>query len=229
MQALWELDRAVFQAIHEGLRGDLTKAIFGIISMSGVGHVHIAPLLMVWARARESTVFFWSTAALLSVAVGFLGDLDEVALVQLAAFAILTFCCRGLSIDIAKRAILAFLVSGLFHLLMKAVIPRERPSNFDWAIPLENVYSTRSFPSGHTSTAFAIGLTLFLLLDDRRWAWTALIWGILVGISRVAVGVHFPSDVLGGYGVGAIGAGIAILISEAMSKKKKQLELTEVA
>lgn len=62
-----------------------------------------------------------------------------------------------------------------------------------------------SFPSDHTSGAFAIAFT-FLLFGCRRFGWTAFVWGVLIAVARVMVGVHYPTDVLGGVGVGAIAA-----------------------
>ena len=62
-----------------------------------------------------------------------------------------------------------------------------------------------SFPSDHTSGAFAIAFTL-LLFGRRSLGWAAFIFGVLIGVARVMVGVHYPTDVLGGVLVGAIAA-----------------------
>jgi undecaprenyl-diphosphatase len=43
----------------------------------------------------------------------------------------------------------------------------------------------------------------------RRWTWAFFTWAVLVGVSRVTVGVHFPSDILGG---AVLGAGVAALL-----------------
>jgi undecaprenyl-diphosphatase len=62
----------------------------------------------------------------------------------------------------------------------------------------------KSFPSSHAVNNFAAA-TLFSLVY-RKWAWAFLGWASLVALSRVAVGVHYPSDVLGGAVIGiAIG------------------------
>lgn len=62
-----------------------------------------------------------------------------------------------------------------------------------------------SFPSDHTSGAFAIAFTL--LLFGRRWlGWAAFALSVLIGVARVMVGVHYPTDVLSGVLVGAIAA-----------------------
>gem|GEM_PF-913501 len=62
-----------------------------------------------------------------------------------------------------------------------------------------------SFPSDHASGAFAI-VGVLALFGKRAAAWAALIWAALIGVGRVMVGVHWPSDVLGGVGVGLVSA-----------------------
>lgn len=66
-----------------------------------------------------------------------------------------------------------------------------------------------SFPSGHTISAFAIATLLILGLQLRRWQLAgALVLACLIGLSRIAVGAHWPLDVLGGAFLG-IGCGWA--------------------
>lgn len=62
-----------------------------------------------------------------------------------------------------------------------------------------------SFPSDHTSGAFAIAFAL-LLFGRAALGWCALAIGVLIALARVMVGVHYPSDVLGGVLVGALAA-----------------------
>jgi undecaprenyl-diphosphatase len=61
-----------------------------------------------------------------------------------------------------------------------------------------------SFPSDHATAAFAIAVAL--LLRNRRIGWVALTMATVISISRVAVGVHYPSDVLGGAVIGTMAA-----------------------
>jgi undecaprenyl-diphosphatase len=61
-----------------------------------------------------------------------------------------------------------------------------------------------SFPSDHATAAFAIAVAI--LLRSRRPGWLALAMATAVAVSRVVVGTHYPSDVLGGALLGALAA-----------------------
>ena len=64
--------------------------------------------------------------------------------------------------------------------------------------------TSKSFPSGHSTFAFA--LAFGLLIHNRRLGWSLVVLALFVGLSRIAVGVHYPSDVAGGLIVGVIAA-----------------------
>ena len=76
----------------------------------------------------------------------------------------------------------------------------------------DEVFDPHSFPSGHTSTAFAIATSLSLSYPEWYVAAPALAWAGAVGVSRVWHGVHYPSDVLVGAGVGAGAAFVVHLL-----------------
>jgi undecaprenyl-diphosphatase len=61
-----------------------------------------------------------------------------------------------------------------------------------------------SFPSDHATAAFAIGVAL--LLRHRKAGWIALAMASVLAVARVAVGTHYPGDVVGGALIGAIAA-----------------------
>lgn len=98
--------------------------------------------------------------------------------------------------------IVAEAVSGLLGAqVLKRLVPRDRPSNLPWAHAQEQLFGGNSFPSGHTTTSFAVAVTLILTLRGTRQAWVgwvALGLAALVGLSRIYRGVHWPSDVMAG-------------------------------
>jgi undecaprenyl-diphosphatase len=96
--------------------------------------------------------------------------------------------------------------SGRMLLLMqKAEVGRPRP---EVTIHLDSVHSL-SFPSAHASDSMVVYLTLALLIarpgKERQWAVVAaLLLTYLTGVSRVMLGVHWPSDVVAGWVFGLL-------------------------
>lgn len=88
-------------------------------------------------------------------------------------------------------------------LILKPLIARPRP--FD-TIPglVSLVYEDSfSFPSGHTSSSFACALPLALLLGRKKGI-LAYVLATLIALSRLYVGVHYPTDVIGGAVIGTL-------------------------
>ncbi len=109
-------------------------------------------------------------------------------------------------------------ITPLVHYLYKSPRPFVLLSEIDSYKYLLRVaeYNT-SFPSDHTSLAFAIALVLFL--KNKRVGILALIMATLVGLGRILMGVHWPLDILGGIGVGIVCALIAYKIMETLVTK----------
>lgn len=97
--------------------------------------------------------------------------------------------------------------SGLLTLLLKHVFGRVRPNANDgsaiWqSFPFEGGYDFLSFPSGHSTTAGAIAMIVFLFAP--RLAVIGLGFAIWIAISRLGVGAHYPADVVAGLCVGIL-------------------------
>ncbi len=105
---------------------------------------------------------------------------------------------RGSS-RVAVHALLAVFGAEVLSSGLKALIGRSRPCEALLHCPV-----TTSFPSGHATGAAAFWVTLAVLLLPRvgRRSWWLLAVPAAVALSRVLLGVHYPSDVVGGLLVG---------------------------
>lgn len=108
---------------------------------------------------------------------------------------------------LALFVVAATSAGAIFNTGLKHVFARARPD----LVPHEVIVANASFPSGHAFGAAMVYLTLTALLARRleQWAARALLLllaigvAAAVGVSRVALGVHWPSDVLAGWAAGA--------------------------
>ena len=76
----------------------------------------------------------------------------------------------------------------------------------------QHMESDKSFPSGHTTAAFASMVPLFIL-GKKKISWLALVFAVMMGISRIYLGVHYASDVLGGIVVGSLAGLVGYIIA----------------
>ncbi len=135
-----------------------------------------------------------------------------VTLVALVARQFLGRLQRLVAGEIALVSAFIFLgvaAPGLLSNLIKRAVGRSRPIEFDahgaFAFePVLNDWMYQSFPSGHTTTAIALAFVIGFLWP-RLFGWL-LALGIIVGISRVPVGMHYPTDVFAGFITGMLGA-----------------------
>lgn len=98
----------------------------------------------------------------------------------------------------------------------KRIFQRERPAEtYPQDVFAADIKRGRSFPSGHTTMAFAMATTVSLQYKKWYVAVPAYTWAAAVGYSRMHRGVHYPSDVLGGAALG-VGAGY---LSHWLTKK----------
>lgn len=114
---------------------------------------------------------------------------------------------------------------GLASNLLKRAIGRGRPGMFDDARlfglrSFFNDWTYQSFPSGHATTAFALAFVIGFLAD--RWFPFALLFALAIGVSRVAIGAHYPSDVVAGAVVGTL---VAYLVRYLFSLRRWLFEI----
>ena len=120
---------------------------------------------------------------------------------------------------------LCAMVWGLLatNLTIKPLVQRARPW-LDWPIvPLVTEKDPNSFPSGHTCAAFAAGMCWMRALPWRWGRTAAVILAVCMGLSRLYVGVHYPSDVLVGALIGAMCAWAVWNLHQVNINKKTNL------
>lgn len=177
--------------------------------------VFVGVLLPLWCfgeladELREGEVFFFD-APLLHFAHGLAANGWDAFFVRISALgylhgvvpvdAILVF-----TLAFKRRlreglfAGIAIIGSALLNLGVKQLFARERPSLWESIAP----ESTFSFPSGHAMGSMTLACVLVLLAWHTRWRWPLLVGAsvfvALVGLSRIYLGVHYPSDILAGW------------------------------
>ena len=149
--------------------------------------------------------------------------LGGTAILTLLTIAIVTFLL------LEKKARIAILIAGavvgglLLSTAMKHLIDRPRPS----IVTHLTTENSMSFPSGHSMLAAVTYLTLGTLLARHyRDPWlkffflgAAILITLLVGLSRIYLGVHYPTDVLGGWCAGIAWALFCNLITRRLQAR----------
>lgn len=88
-------------------------------------------------------------------------------------------------------------------------------------LPLVKKLRDYSFPSGHTSLSFSVSLILMRLEDKKIWI-PAILLSILIALSRLYLGIHYPSDVIAGFFIALAGSAIAFRLTKNFRDEKIQ-------
>ena len=125
-----------------------------------------------------------------------LGGVIVITAVTVALFVYLLFKkafskATLVAVGVGGSAALGFILKGAFE--------RARPDLWEWIVN-ETYFS---FPSGHATGSMALALCIIVLLWRTKWRLTAIIAGaiyvLVIGFSRLYLGVHYPTDILGGW------------------------------
>ncbi len=158
-------------------------------------------------RTNGMTVFF--------KAVTHLGDGGAVWIVLTAAL-LIPKKTRKVGIAMAIALALSFLT---VNLLLKPVVERTRPYEVVEGLRLlVSPVNDYSFPSGHSASSMAAAVAMLTSLPEG-WqiaGWCAVILAVLICVSRLYIGIHYPTDVLCGACIGIL---IGIISSSVVSPR----------
>jgi undecaprenyl-diphosphatase len=134
----------------------------------------------------------------------------NLAEILFLAMLVLAFLLAGRRRPEIRRAAVAAGLSAGLGLAAAQVITRivDRPRPFVAHPASVHLFAHHAadpgFPSDHATAAFAIGVAL--LLRNRRWGAVVLVFATILAVGRVAMGVHYPTDVIGGAVLGTLAA-----------------------
>ncbi len=129
---------------------------------------------------------------------------------------------RKKGIYCAISLLLCFIVVNIF---LKNVVARIRPYDAMEQIRcLVEAQPDYSFPSGHTAIAFAASVPVFILLD-RGIGLIMTVFSILMGLSRIYVCVHYPTDVICGAIIGILCGIVTCMVIYPRFSKKTQAKI----
>lgn len=155
----------------------------------------------------------------LALEITVLGDFSVVAMLVLVSSALLWVSHHRYSVLLLWVGIAG---SAPLIQVLKTVFGRERPQVFEWRG--HYTVESASFPSGHSLGAFVAYVLLAYLVvrlqAGRRLRYLTI--GItvlvvtLIGLTRIYLGVHYPSDVLAGYAIGLAWVALCAIALEAL-------------
>jgi membrane protein DedA with SNARE-associated domain/membrane-associated phospholipid phosphatase len=175
-----------------------------------------------YLRARATpplTTFFLIVTAL--------GSVEAIVLLGVVVAAVLAWGRRWVFLGSWLAAVAG---SAVLNRLLKGLFERPRPY-FEHPLLVETSYS---FPSGHAMESFVVYgmLAYFAVLALRSWeSRVAVVFGaallvVLIGFSRMYLGVHYFSDVLAGYAAGGVWLSALITGAETIRRSKKEAKPT---
>jgi len=127
----------------------------------------------------------------------------------------LLFWCVDFGLGARLAAFL--LLSNYLNLSLKDLLQQPRPFALDPSVQLATAEGY-GLPSGHAQSAVVVWGTV-AAWTGRRWFWgVAIGLMLLIGFSRIYLGVHFPTDVLAGWAVGAVSLGLYLALQARVTK-----------
>lgn len=150
------------------------------------------------------------TAPLIDNIMIFVSKIGEGGMVWIASALIMLLFKRTSKCGLLMLlSMLICFITG--ELIIKNIVCRIRPCYIDTAMELlVSRPDSYSFPSGHTASSFTAASIIFYFF--RKSGVFALLFAALMAFSRMYLFVHFPTDILGGFLLGIIGATLVVFV-----------------
>ncbi len=120
------------------------------------------------------------------------------------------------------KVLAILIISATLSLTLKSLIFRERPFITYPDIEQISEAGSSSFPSGHSLEAFAMALAISMLFPKKKIIIPVFVWASLVAYSRIALGVHYPSDILAGIILGLLISYLTLVLYNYLEWKRKK-------
>lgn len=112
------------------------------------------------------------------------------------------------------------IISAAISIILKESIKRSRPVETYPDIQAVIVEDGYSFPSGHTTEAFALATSMSIAYPKWYIIAPSFAWASAVGYSRMHLGVHYPTDVIAGALIGSGSAYLSLKLNEWINRKR---------
>jgi undecaprenyl-diphosphatase len=178
----------------------------------GLSLLLIALAVVVQWQALNIPLFLWLRGLTMPLGSGLWSNLTVLGDALIAPLFLIPFVKKCPRLPL--MGLMGALIATVETHGIKPIFDVPRPPAVLDLVVIGPVWQAGSLPSGHTLSAFTVwGLLVLSGALDRRWqVFGAGVLAALVGISRIAVGVHWPADILMGAGLGVLAA----LLSQAL-------------
>ena len=197
----------------------LAALAFGGLAWDVVGHHGLAladPHVTAWAVAHRTG---WLTSVFRVVT--WLASI--VVIIPVALVVAVFFAWRRRRWGPLVLLTAAIAGAAASYTLIKAAVGRPRPPPAIWI----GHFSGAAFPSGHATQSVACYATLAFILGAGRSAWAktalgsaAVLIALIVGASRIYLGAHWLTDVLGGYALGTLLVAVIVIVALTLSRRR---------
>lgn len=220
------------ESLHKSTKAELSKYL---ITRWVVGLIMILGLVAVFTDLAEDVWFregfAWDAPIILAIhqlsrpwldtLMRILTQAGEAGAISVGLLAAAWFAWKRKHLD-AASIIISLSGSAALNTLLKFLLKRPRPGLF----PPLVVESGFSFPSGHVTASVAVYGFLAVLLwrnHHRGWAVLSAAWVPVVAVTRIYLGVHYPSDTLGALIFSSLWLVVVFMIRDRYARRKKQV------